>query len=212
MTSQQWDDRYSGDELVWTSTPNQFLVAEAGGLRPERAVDLACGEGRNSIWLAEQGWEVTGIDFSPVGLAKAKRFADLWGVKVTWIEADMEEWVPPQDGFDLVTMLYLQLPQPARSRAISSAANAVAPGGTLVIVAHDLEILTHGIGGPQDPDVLYQVSEVTEAAIDAGLTIGRAEQAVRVVDTDIGPREALDTVVTARRLPRGDPRPGLNEG
>ncbi len=205
MTSQQWDDRYSGDELVWTSTPNQFLVAEAGGLRPGRAVDLACGEGRNSIWLAEQGWEVTGIDFSPVGLAKAKRFADLWGVRVTWTEAAIEDWVPPQDGFDLVAMLYLQLPQPARSRAISAAASAVAPGGTLVIVAHDLENLTRGFGGPQDPDVLYRVSDVTEAAVDAGLTIDRAEQAVRLVDTDIGPREALDTVVTARRPPRGGP-------
>jgi SAM-dependent methyltransferase len=205
MTSQQWDDRYSGDELVWTSTPNQFLVAEAVGLRPGRAVDLACGEGRNSIWLAEQGWEVTGIDFSPVGLAKATRFADLWGVKVTWTEAAIEDWIPPQDGFDLVAMLYLQLPQPARSRAISSAASAVAPGGTLVIVAHDLENLTRGYGGPQDPDVLYRVSEVTEAAVDAGLTIDRAEQAVRVVDTDIGPREALDTVVTAQRLPLEGP-------
>jgi SAM-dependent methyltransferase len=205
MTSQQWDDRYSGDELVWTSTPNQFLVAEAVGLRPGRAVDLACGEGRNSIWLAEQGWEVTGIDFSPVGLAKATRFADLWGVKVTWTEAYIEDWVPPRDGFDLVAMLYLQLPQPARSRAISSAASAVAPGGTLVIVAHDLENLTGGYGGPQDPDVLYRVSDVTEAAVDAGLTIDRAEEAVRVVDTDIGPREALDTVVTGQRHLGEDP-------
>jgi SAM-dependent methyltransferase len=205
MTSQQWDQRYNGDELVWTSTPNQFLVAEVVGLRPGRAVDLACGEGRNSIWLAEKGWEVTGVDFSPVGLAKAKRFADLWGVMVTWIEAAMEDWTPPQDGLDLVAMLYLQLPQPARSRAIRSAASAVAPGGTLVIVAHDLENLTHGFGGPQDPDVLYRVSDVTEAAVDAGLTIDRAEQAVRGVDTDIGPREALDTVVTAQRPPRGRP-------
>src|ERR1039457_3158460 len=102
ISSQQWDERYSGDELVWTSTPNQFLVAEVVGLRPERAVDLACGEGRNSIWLAEQGWDVTGVDFSPVGLAKAKRFAELWGMKVTWIEAAIEDWTPPQAGFDLV--------------------------------------------------------------------------------------------------------------
>jgi SAM-dependent methyltransferase len=168
-------------------------------------VDLACGEGRNSIWLAEQGWEVTGVDFSPVGLSKAKRFAEMWGMKVTWIEAAMEDWTPPQDGFDLVAMLYLQLPQPARSTAISTAASAVAPGGTLVVAAHDLENLTRGYGGPQNPDVLYRVSDVTEAAIDSGLTIGRAEQAVRVVETDIGPREALDAIVTAQRLPRAGP-------
>jgi SAM-dependent methyltransferase len=205
ISSQQWDERYSGDELVWTSTPNQFLVAEVVGLRPERAVDLACGEGRNSIWLAEQGWDVTGVDFSPVGLAKAKRFAELWGMKVTWIEAAIEDWTPPQAGFDLVAMLYLQLPQPARSTAISIAASVVGPGGTLVVVAHDMENLSRGYGGPQDPDVLYRVSDVTEAAIDAGLAIGKAERAVRVVDTDIGPREALDTIVTAQRLPRGGP-------
>ena len=199
MDSQQWDERYSGDELVWTSTPNQFLVAEAVGLPAGRAVDLACGEGRNSIWLAEQGWEVTGVDFSPVGLAKAKRFADLWGVQVTWVESAVEAWMPPPEGFDLVAMLYLQLPPPARSAAIAVAASAVAPGGTLVVVAHDMDNLVRGFGGPPNSDVLYRVSEVTEAAVDAGLTIERAEQAIRVVDADDGPRDAVDTVVRAKR-------------
>ncbi len=165
-------------------------------------MDLASGEGRNSIWLAEQGWEVTGVDFSPVGLAKAKRFADLWGVKVTWIESAVEEWTPPPVGFDLVAMLYLQLPQPARSASLAVAASAVAPGGKLVVVAHDLDNLTRGYGGPPSPDVLYRVSDVTEAAVDAGLTVGRAEKAVRTVETDMGPQKALDTVVTARRPPR----------
>ena len=200
MDSRQWDQRYSGDELVWTSTPNQFLVAETEGLRAGRAVDLACGEGRNSIWLAEQGWEVTGIDFSPVGLAKAKRFANLWGVEATWVESAVEEWIPPQEGFDLVAMCYLQLPQPSRSVALAVAASAVAPGGTLLVIAHDVDNLTRGFGGPPNPDVLYQVSEVTEAAVNAGLTVERAEQAIRVVDTDDGPREAIDTVVRAKRL------------
>ncbi|HVA09654.1 MAG TPA: class I SAM-dependent methyltransferase [Acidimicrobiales bacterium] len=199
MNSQQWDERYRGDELVWTSTPNQFLVAGVAGLAPGRAVDLACGEGRNSIWLAEQGWVVTGVDFSPVGLAKARRFADLRGVEVTWVESAVESWTPPSDGFDLVAVLYLQLPQPARSTALSLAASAVAPGGTLLVIAHDLDNLIRGYGGPQNPDVLYSVSDVTGAAVDAGLTIRKGEQAVRVVDTEDGPREAIDTVVSARR-------------
>jgi len=199
VTSQQWDERYSGDDLVWTSTPNQFLVAESVDLPAGRAVDLACGEGRNSIWLAEQGWSVTGVDFSPVGLAKAKRFADLWGVEVTWVESAIEAWDPPAEGFDLVIMLYLQLPQPARSAALVSAASAVAPGGTLLVVAHDADNLTRGYGGPPDPDVLYRVSDVTEAAVDAGLSVERAEQAIRVVDTDDGPRDAVDTLVRAMR-------------
>ena len=207
MTSHEWDERYSGEDLVWRSTPNQFLVAETLDLRPGRAVDVACGEGRNSIWLAEQGWEVTGVDFSPVGLAKAERLADQRGVKVTWVESAVEDWTPPREGFDLVAVLYLQLPGPTRQEALSRAARAVAPGGKLVVVAHDLENLAHGYGGPQDPDVLYQVSEVTDLVIDAGLTVGRAERAVRVVDTDSGRREALDTVVTAWRPARARSSP-----
>ncbi|MGO8863658.1 MAG: class I SAM-dependent methyltransferase [Acidimicrobiales bacterium] len=197
VNSEQWDERYSGDELVWTSTPNQFLVADVVGLPAGRAVDLACGEGRNSIWLAEQGWEVTGVDFSPVGLAKAKRFADLRGVEVTWVESSVENWTPPPEGFDLVAMLYLQLPVPTRSAAIATAASAVAPCGTLLVVAHDVDNLTRGYGGPPGPEVLYRVSDVTEAAAEAGLTVERAEQATRVVDTDDGPRDAIDTVVRA---------------
>jgi 2-polyprenyl-3-methyl-5-hydroxy-6-metoxy-1,4-benzoquinol methylase len=201
VTSHQWDERYRGDDQVWTSTPNQFLLAEVADLPVGRAVDLACGEGRNSIWLAEQGWDVTGVDFSPVGLVKAERFAHLRGVEVTWIRCAVEAWDPPAAGYDLVTMLHLQLPQPARSAALAAAASAVAPGGVFLVVAHDADNLARGYGGPQDPDVLYRVSDVTEAAVDAGLTVVRAEQAIRVVETDDGSKEAVDLVVRARRSP-----------
>ncbi|HEY4929918.1 MAG TPA: class I SAM-dependent methyltransferase [Acidimicrobiales bacterium] len=203
MDSQQWDERYSGDEFVWTSTPNQFLVAEVVGLPVGPALDLACGEGRNSIWLAEQGWEVTGVDFSTVGLAKAQQFADVRDVRVTWIESTVEDWAAHPGGFDLVAVLYLQLPQPARGAALAVAASSVAPGGTLLVVAHDQDNLTRGYGGPPNADVLYQVSDVTGAAVAAGLTVERAEQAVRVVATDDGPREAIDTVVRACRAVDG---------
>ncbi len=199
MDRHQWDERYSGDDLVWTSTPNQFLVSEVVGLPPGRAVDLACGEGRNAVWLAEQGWEVTGVDFSPVGLAKARRFAALWNVEATWVESAVQEWRPPPEGFDLVAVLYLQLPQPERSIALEVAASAVAPGGTLLVVAHDQENLTRGFGGPQNAEVLYNVADVTKVAVEAGLTVARAEQVVRVVDTDTGPKEAIDTLVRAKR-------------
>jgi 2-polyprenyl-3-methyl-5-hydroxy-6-metoxy-1,4-benzoquinol methylase len=195
----QWDERYSGDELVWTSTPNQFLVSEVAGLSPGRAVDLACGEGRNAVWLAEQGWEVTGVDFSPVGLAKAQRFAALWNVEATWVESAVQDWRSPPEGFDLVAVLYLQLPKPERLIALEVAASAVAPGGMLLVVAHDQENLTRGFGGPPNAAVLYNVADVTEVAVGAGLTVERAEQVVRVVDTDTGPRDAIDSLVRAKR-------------
>jgi len=195
----QWNERYGGDELVWTSTPNQFLVSEVVGLPAGRAVDLACGEGRNAVWLAEQGWRVTGVDFSSVGLAKARRFAKLWGVEVSWVESAIQEWTPPPEGFDLVAVLYLQLPQPERTAALEVAASAVAPGGTLLVVAHDEDNLTRGYGGPPSADVLYSVADVTSVAEAAGLAVERAERVVRVVDTDAGPKDAIDTLVRAKR-------------
>jgi 2-polyprenyl-3-methyl-5-hydroxy-6-metoxy-1,4-benzoquinol methylase len=195
----EWDTRYAGEELVWTSTPNQFLVSEVAGLSVGRAVDLACGEGRNAVWLAEQGWRVTGVDFSPVGLAKGRQLAESRNVDVQWVESAMQEWSPPPERFDLVAVFYLQLPQPERSAALKVAASAVAPGGTMLVVAHDHDNLTRGYGGPPNDTVLYSVSDVTTVAEAAGLVVQRAEQVVRQVETDGGVRQAIDTLVRANR-------------
>ena len=199
MDRHQWDERYGGEELVWTSAPNQFLVSEVAGLRAGSAVDLACGEGRNAIWLAQQGWKVTGVDFSPVGLAKGRRMAQLGKVDVRWVESSVQEWIAPPGGFDLVAVLYLQLPQPERSAALTVAAASVAPGGTLLVVAHDHDNLVRGFGGPPDDTVLYSVDDVTAVADAAGLVVQRAEQAVRFVETESGSREAIDTLVRSAR-------------
>ena len=207
MDRQQWDARYSGPELVWTSTPNQYLVAEVAGARPGRAVDLACGEGRNAVWLAEQGWGVTAVDFSPVGLAKGRLLAGERNVEITRVASAAQEWTPPPEGFDLVAVFYLQLPQPERTVALKVAASAVAPGGTLLVVAHDVNNLTKGFGGPTNAEVLYRVTEVTQVAEAGGLTLQRAEQVTRVVQSDSGPREAIDTLVRVIR-----PGGGLGEG
>jgi SAM-dependent methyltransferase len=83
MDRQQWDERYMTDELIWRAEPNRFLVEEVARMKPGRALDLACGEGRNALWLAERGWQVTGVDFSPVGLAKARRLAVVRRVDVS---------------------------------------------------------------------------------------------------------------------------------
>ena len=199
MDREQWDERYGVDELVWTSTPNAFFVSEVVGLPAGRAVDLACGEGRNAVWLAEQGWEVTGVDFSPVGLAKAQRLAEARRVDVRWVESSVEEWTAPPDGFDLVAVCYLQLPQPERSIALAVAAASVAPRGTLFVIAHDHDNLTRGFGGPQDDAVLYSMGDVTDVAELSGLVIERAEQVIRQVATESGTREAIDTLVHAVR-------------
>lgn len=203
MDASAWDARYEQQELVWSSGPNQFLVSEVRSLAPGRAVDLACGEGRNAIWLAEQGWTATGVDFSDVGLAKAARLAARRGVHVEWVVADVLAWTPPPEGYDLVAVFYLQLAEPSRGEALRIAASAVSPGGTLLVVAHDADNLTRGIGGPQDPGVLYRADDVAAAVAGAGLHVERAEQVSRTVTTDGGEREAIDSLVRASRAAPG---------
>src|SRR5687768_6279671 len=125
MDSDAWDERYAGTELVWTAEPNRFLAAEVGGLTPGRALDVACGEGRNAVWLASLGWTVTGVDFSPVGLDKARRLAQERGVSVEWVTADVTTYEPPAGAFDLVVVLYLHLPAPALAVVLARAAHAL---------------------------------------------------------------------------------------
>jgi 2-polyprenyl-3-methyl-5-hydroxy-6-metoxy-1,4-benzoquinol methylase len=152
---EEWNERYAGAELVWSAQANRFLVAEVESLPPGRALDLACGEGRNAVWLAERGWSVTGVDFADVGLAKARRLAAARGVEVEWVDADVLDWEPPAAAFDLVVLLYLQLPVHERRVVHGRAAAAVASGGTLLVVAHHATNPADGYGGPKDPAVLF---------------------------------------------------------
>ncbi len=123
-----WDERYGAAEFVWSTQPNRFLPPAVEGLTPGRALDLACGEGRNAVWLATQGWDATGVDFSATGLEKAARLAETNNVTVDWICADVTNWEPAAP-FDLVVVFYLQLPERQRSAAFGSAARTLAPGG-----------------------------------------------------------------------------------
>ena len=197
MDHRAWDERYAGDDLVWTADANRFLVAEIDGMRPGRALDLACGEGRNAVWLAERGWAVTAVDFSAVGLDKARGLAGARGVSVQYELGDVTDYEPPATGFDLVIVMYLHLPKASRRIAFRRAAAAVAPAGTLLLVAHDSTNLTDGWGGPRDANVLYGPDDVV-AELD-GFEILKAERVRRPVPTDAGEKVAIDVLVRARR-------------
>ena len=199
MDKSTWDRRYTEREFVWTVEPNRFLVHEAEGLQPGRALDLACGEGRNAVWLAEHGWQVTGVDFAALGLDKARRLASALGVEGEWIVADLLEYRPEPRSFDLVLVLYLQLPASERTPVLRDAANAVADGGTFLVVAHDSSNLENGYGGPQHAEVLYTAEEVVADLDGSGLLIERAERVERTVETPDGVQIALDALVRASR-------------
>jgi len=200
VTDAFWDERYRTAELIWSETPNQFLVSETADLTPGRALDVACGEGHNAIWLAEQGWTASGTDFSAVGLEKARALAGQRGVVVGFELHDSTTWTPPARSFDLVCVFYLQLPEPERSAALVNAMAGVAVGGTVLIVAHDVDNLAHGVGGPQSADVLYSVDEVADLVRSSGFDLVKAHQVFREVRTPSGETaRAIDTLVRAVR-------------
>ncbi len=192
-----WDARYAATESLWSFEPNRFLVRETEGLVPGRVLDLACGEGRNALWLAARGWRVTAVDFSGVALERGRERAERDGLTVEWVEADVLRWAPPERGFDLVAILYLHLREAQLRPVLRRAADAVAPAGTLLVVAHDATNLADGHGGPQDPALLYTPADVT-AAIH-GLEVERAERVQRPVSTPAGERTAIDALVRAVR-------------
>lgn len=197
MDADGWNRRYATSELVWTAEPNRFLVQEIDGLAPGRALDLGAGEGRNAVWLARNGWQVTAVDYSDVGLDKARRLAESAGVSIELVCADATK--PIEGVFDLVVVLYLHLPADDRRRAYRNAAGAVAPGGTLLIVGHDTANLLDGVGGPQDPSVLFTAADIVADLAGTGLRVGRAEAVHRSVTTDDGDRIAIDALVRAER-------------
>jgi SAM-dependent methyltransferase len=201
MSGPDWDVRYSGAELVWSAGPNVWVAQVAAALPPGRALDLAAGEGRNAIWLAELGWQVTAVDFSAVALDRARTLAAarlpgrVGGLHT--VHADLLTHELPRAAFDLVVIAYLQLPEPARRAVIAGAALAVAPGGLLLVVAHDSANLQGGFGGPQDPAVLYRPTEIADYIIGSGLQVRRAETVARQVITPAGPVSALDALLLA---------------
>ena len=211
MDALGWDRRYAEiapDEAAVGQPlePNRFVVAELAELPPGRAYDMACGGGRNAIWLAARGWQVDAADFSAAGLrlAQTRATAQLGAAadRIRWLLADVTEAGPAAGRFDLALLAYLQLPADQRRRAVRAAASGLAPGGTLLVVAHDSSNLADGIGGPQDPAVLYTAEDVLlDLAELPGLRVVRAERVARTAEVDGRVGTAWDALVRVEREP-----------
>jgi len=205
MRAADWDAKYAERELVWSVGPNVFVEKYAASLPPGRALDVAGGEGRNAIWLADHGWDATVADFSRTALDRA---AHLWDQRegshpdtgrVHVHEVDVVREPLGDQEFDLVVVCYLQVPAQERRAALRSAAAAVAPGGHLLVVAHHTDNVADGYGGPQGLDVNYTEADVVADLEGTGLTIDRSERVARFVSTDGGERRAWDALVAATR-------------
>jgi SAM-dependent methyltransferase len=195
---EDWNRKYAEREQLWSAQPYRLLEPELAGLAPGRALDLACGEGRHAIVLARLGWTVTGVDFSEVAIARARERAAAEGVEVDFRCEDVLDFEPDHEAFDLVLLLFLQLPRDELHHVLRRSVQALAPGGTLFLVGHDLLNATEGVGGPSDPSVLYTPDDI--AAELPGLEIERAERVRRNVEDE--ERPAIDALVRARRPER----------
>lgn len=199
-----WDSRYSESERMWSGDPNAALVREVAGLRPGTALDLGCGEGTDTIWLAQRGWQVTGTDISAVALDRAARHAEEAGVAdaVEWRRLDLAVSFPDGE-FDLVSAHYLHSPgDMPREEILRRAASAVAPGGVLLIVGHA------GIA-PWEPPTYEGVPLPTPQQVLDSLELPTGEWEVQRCEeferaqNDPGGRPATrtDNVLRVRRLP-----------
>ena len=190
MRAEDWDERYA-EKQQWSSEPNRLIDDLLADLPPGDAVDLAAGEGRHALWLAGRGWRVTAVDFSGVGLDRGR--AQPGSDAVTWVVDDVRTWTAPDASLDLVLVAYLHLPQDETLPLFVRAVDWLRPGGRLLVLGHDVENLTAGVGGPPDPEILHSVERL--APVAALLDVDRLEQVRR--ETPAG--AALDTLLWGRR-------------
>lgn len=204
MDAKDWDERYAATDLVWSAEPNRFVAELISPLTPGTAVDIAAGEGRNAIWLAQQGWTVTATDYSSVAVermrARAEAVLGEEAGRVTPLVADATVAAPGGPAaYDLALFSYLQLPPAEWRAALRNGVEAVRPGGHVLVIGHSARNLTEGWGGPSAREVLYDPDEVVDAVDGLPVEAEHAAIRVRPVETEDGPREALDTVVMLRR-------------
>jgi SAM-dependent methyltransferase len=201
MDNKAWNERYLKSGPTMPSAHSVVLEEHVKDLSPGTALELAAGDGRNALYLARCGWKVTAVDFSEVALERGRGFADQLGLSVDWQLADLADaYRPAPQAYDLVCLFYLHLPKAEFHEILRRAADSLSPGGTLLVVGHDLRNLVEGTGGPRDPEVLYRCDELVTAL--AGLRIDYAGTEERAADHGVATDGCLqiDCVVKARAL------------
>ena len=196
MRAEEWDERYA-ERQQWSAEPNVLIAELLADLPPGDAVDLAAGEGRHALWLAGLGWHVTAVDFSDVGMSRGR--GEPGADRVTWVTADVTTWSTEPESLDLVLVAYLHLAEAETTALLTRAVGWLRPGGRLLVLGHDVENVTAGVGGPQEPAILHSVDRL--APVAELLDVDRLEQVRR--QTSAG--TALDTLLWGRRRSGPDP-------
>lgn len=207
---QFWDERYGSSPAVWSGEPNPQLVAELsqldsglhagedhsaagphGGTTAGMALDVGCGEGADAVWLARRGWDVTAVDISRVALERAAAHVadmDLAG-SIVWEHHDLLQWAPPASTFDLVSAQFMHLPAEDREPLFARLAEAVGPGGTLLIVGHSEQDVRAGARRPHGSELYFTAAQLA-LTLEAALPVESSLWRVEIAETR--PRAARD--------------------
>ncbi len=166
-----WDNRYSSEEFVYGTEPNEFFKSEINKLSPGRLLALAEGEGRNGIYAASLGWKVDAVDFSNVAKEKALKFAAEKNVQINYTVTDLGDFHPKPETYDAVSIIFIHL-NPEISKIVHKrASDALKKGGRILMEVYSKEQLGKDSGGPQNYDMLYSPEEIEENF--SGLNIER---------------------------------------
>ena len=155
-----WDERYSAEDYAYGTEPNTFLTANFARLPMGRVLSLAEGEGRNAVFLAQQGYEVTGVDGSQVGLAKAKALADSRGVAAHWVHADLADYELGKNGWDGIVSIFCPLPPAIRQALYRKVLAALKPGGVFLLEAYTPAQIQHGTGGGKSLEMMQTAASL----------------------------------------------------
>lgn len=157
MSSSFWDARYATDDYIFGTAPNRFLESQIAYIKPGmQALSVADGEGRNGVWLAEQGARVHAVDVSPVALEKARKLAAVRGVALDFEQADILGWNWPEAAYDLVAAIFIQFaPPPERDHVIAGIRRCLKPGGLLILQGYTPKQIEFGTGGPPSAVNMY---------------------------------------------------------
>ncbi len=200
MDSSFWDDRYSGADFFYGTTPNGFIAEHAPLIPPGPVLCLAEGEGRNAVFLATSGHAVTAVDQSAVGLAKARRLADERRVALTTSVADLADFAITPGAWSGIVATFVHLPQPLRRTVHRRVAEGLRPGGVFLLEAYTPDQVRHRTGGPvNQPELLMKLSDLRDEL--AGLELVVAREFEREVSEGTGHHGLAAVVQIAARRP-----------
>lgn len=197
-TPEKWNERYAGDDYFYGTEPNEFLVVQAHHVpKGGNVLCVADGEGRNGVWLAQHGYNVTSVDFSSVALQKTQNLASRMGVSIKTIEADIRQFEFENNPYDGIVAIYAHFPEDFRPELYARYRSSLKPGGCLILEGFSPEQLRYDSGGPKDLRLMYTFDEIKSVFADWNIHVLQ-QTTIHLDESDHhrGPAAVVRAVIT----------------